>query len=236
VREPHPRVPSHEQSPFGSQDVVARYEEWYATPWGRLVDRLQREMLVDLLRPLDAGAAVLEVGCGTGHFAHALRGRGFRVVGVDPAPAMLAVAATRVPVACADGQRLPFRDGAFDAVMILAVLEFAQDPRALLAEALRVARERVVVFATERRSWLGLRRRLHGRLGHPVFSRATYRTRAEIAALVRAAGGEVERSATALFLPPALGGRLPRLEESLARRALPFGGVLAMSMARTRWA
>ncbi|MDP6707519.1 MAG: class I SAM-dependent methyltransferase [Alphaproteobacteria bacterium] len=42
--------------------------------------------------PRDGDAAVLDLGCGTGMLASAYAERGLRVVGVDPSPAMLAVA------------------------------------------------------------------------------------------------------------------------------------------------
>jgi SAM-dependent methyltransferase len=193
-------------SPFARPGVVGRYEAWYATAYGALVDRIERDLLLELLAPVAPGAALLEVGCGTGHFARALAEAGFCVVGVDPEPAMLAVARERVPVACADGLRLPFADGAFDAAVLVSVLEFVADPAALLREARRVARRRVVVLALASRSWLGLRRRISGRLGHPIFSRATFRSRARLAALARAAGAAPERLRTARVLPAALAG------------------------------
>lgn len=218
------------ERPFSHSEVVGRYEDWYSTPYGQLADRIELSMLLELLRPVAPGASVLDLGCGTGHFAHALARHGLRVVGVDPEPAMLAVARERAPVVCGDGLHLPFADGAFDAAILVAVLKFVADPVALLAEARRVARERVVVLALASRSWLGLRRRVSGWLGHAVFSRATFRSRARIVELARQAGGEAESLRTALFLPPALAGRLPWVEDRLSRGALPFGGILGLAL------
>lgn len=217
-------------SPFARPDVVGRYEDWYSTPYGKLADRIERAMILDLLRPLSPGASILEVGCGTGHFARALAERGFRVAGVDPERAMLAAARERVPVVCADGLRLPFGDGAFDATVVVAVLEFVSDPVAFLVEARRVARERVVVLSVTSRSWLGLRRRVRGWLGHAIFSRATFHGRARLVELAREAGGEPERVRSALFLPPAVAGRFAWIEERLSRGALPLGGILGMAL------
>jgi len=44
------------------------------------------------------------------------------------------------------GVRLPFADGEFDTVLLLSVLHHAKSPEAVLAEAARVARHRVIVF------------------------------------------------------------------------------------------
>ena len=217
-------------APFELAEVVERYESWYATPYGRIADELERGMLRELLAPLAPGATILEVGCGTGHFAAAFAGAGYRVAGVDPSPSMLAVARGRVPVVQADGLRLPFRDGAFDGAFAISVLEFVADPAGLLAEARRVARRRVVIVAIDARSYLGLRRRAAGWLGHPIFSRARLRSRGELLDAARAAGAVVEDTRSALLLPPALAGRFPALERSLSRRSPVPGGVFAMAL------
>lgn len=238
--------------PFADPAFVGAYEDWYATPYGAVVDRIERGLLRELLAPLGPGSSVLEIGCGTAHFAAALAADGFRAAGTDPEPAMLAVARGRVPVACADGRRLPFRDGAFDGAALVCVLEFVDDPVTLLLEARRVARERVAVLALNARSWLGLRRRIAGWMGHPVFSRARYRGRGRLLEAVRAAGGdasgdatgaagatggaggdaggEVLRMRSALLLPPALAGRWPRLEEALSRGDRAGGGIIGLAL------
>jgi 2-polyprenyl-3-methyl-5-hydroxy-6-metoxy-1,4-benzoquinol methylase len=87
------------ESPFARSDVVARYESWYSTPYGILADRIEQAMLLELLQPFAPGASVLEIGCGTGHFAAALATAGFRGAGID-------------------------REAAF----LVAVLEFVSDP------------------------------------------------------------------------------------------------------------
>jgi ubiquinone/menaquinone biosynthesis C-methylase UbiE len=45
-----------------------------------------------------------------------------------------------------DGERLPFADGTFDAVLLVFVLHHAKDAKAVLAEARRVTRDRVIVL------------------------------------------------------------------------------------------
>lgn len=217
-------------SPFADPAVAATYEDWYASAWGRVADELEGELILEMLAPLEPPARILDVGCGTGHFAAFLAARGFRVAGVDPELAMLAHARARVPSACADGRRLPFRAGAFDGALCAAVLEFSDDPAALLAEARRVARTRVVVFSVNARSYLGLRRRVAGWRGHPIFRHVVPKTARALFEASRRAGAEPERARSVLYLPPALGARLPRLERLLGRSALPGGGILGWSL------
>jgi SAM-dependent methyltransferase len=59
-------------------------------PRGQRVDQAERAPLTWLLRGFPTARNVLEVGCGTGHFAAWLASQGWRVVGLDRAPAMLA--------------------------------------------------------------------------------------------------------------------------------------------------
>ncbi len=221
---------SESESPFDRPDVLATYEAWYATPFGRLADHLEQRLLRELLAPLAPCASLLEIGCGTAHFSLALAGSGYRVAGADPSSRMLSMARTRVPVVQAAAERLPFRDRSFDGAFLVAVLDFVDDPLATLREARRVARERVAVIALASGSWLGLRRRLAACRGHPVFSRTRFRSKRELIGLARSAGAEPIAVRGALVLPPLLAGRLPRLEDRWARGCPPWAGLVAFSL------
>jgi SAM-dependent methyltransferase len=78
--------------------------------------------LIDALG-LRPGEVVLDVGCGPGRHAHALAGRGVRVVGVDISERFVALAAAEArpdaAFARGDARALPFRDGVFDAALSL---------------------------------------------------------------------------------------------------------------------
>jgi SAM-dependent methyltransferase len=223
-------MPASAASPFERPQVVAPYEDWLATPYGAWVEGVDVELLEELLAPLGPGARVLDVGCGTGWLAARLAQRGWRVTGLDPSAAMLERAAARLPVVRGDGLRLPFADGAFDAVCVTAVLDFVDDPVALLREARRVARTRVAVLALARDSWLAWRRRWQGRRGHAIFSAARFHPRARLIAFARAAGAEPLCMRGALYLPPSLGLRAQALERWLARRTLAGAGLLGFAL------
>lgn len=66
-----------------------------------------------------SGRRLLDVGCGTGCSAEAMRERGYDVTGVDVSPGMLALAAERLgadtPLHCHDMRELP-RLGEFDVI------------------------------------------------------------------------------------------------------------------------
>ena len=96
---------------------------------------------------LRSGDRVLVVGCGTGlDFPHLPPG--VRLAAGDLAPAMVRRAARRAAalgfdgadVRVLDAHRLPYADGAFDAVVLHLLLAVVPDPFAAAAEAARVVR------------------------------------------------------------------------------------------------
>ncbi len=102
-----------------------------------------------LLSLLPAGARrVLDIGTGTGRLLELLAPRVAAALGIDASRAMLALARARLSrpgldhcaVRLADMYRLPLPDAAYDAVVLQMVLHYAEDPEAVLAEAVRVLR------------------------------------------------------------------------------------------------
>jgi ubiquinone/menaquinone biosynthesis C-methylase UbiE len=93
---------------------------------------------------------VLDVGCGTGRVAHGLAERGACVWGIDPSERMLAQARARALPGGgwkrASAERLPFKEGWFDAAVLRQVVHLVDRPAAF-AELARVLRPggRVVI-------------------------------------------------------------------------------------------
>jgi len=124
-----------------------RLDACYALAGARVRQYLEAE-IAHLRSRLAAGERVLELGCGTGRVALQLLGEGRRVVGIDTAPASLALAAARTPMGaaasflCMDAAHLAFADASFDAVACVqnGVCAFGVDQAQLLREALRVLR------------------------------------------------------------------------------------------------
>jgi SAM-dependent methyltransferase len=96
-----------------------------------------------LARHIGHAESLLDVGCGDGVYALDLaRTVGAReLVGVDVHVRPTA----QIDVRAFDGLHLPFADQSFDAVSIIDVLHHCDDPRAVLSEAVRVARRVVAV-------------------------------------------------------------------------------------------
>lgn len=108
------------------------------------------------LRP---GERVLDLAAGTATSSAALASTGADVVGCDFSLGMLRVGATAhhegVELVAGDALRLPFRDGAFDAVTISFGLRNTHDTAVALAELRRVTRPggRLVVCEFSHPTW-----------------------------------------------------------------------------------
>jgi SAM-dependent methyltransferase len=117
------------------------------------VNKHYRDKRVDAVRDLlPIGGEILDVGCGTGAYAGALREAGYRTYGVDASLGMLTEARRngRALVALGRGEALPFRDGAFDLAITIATLHHITDPDLVartLAGMVRVVRPGGVVVA-----------------------------------------------------------------------------------------
>ena len=82
--------------------------------------------------------ASLEIGCGTGTHAARVRGLGWSPLGIDISAGMLRHARTRLPIARADGDCLPFGGASFASVVAVMIHTDVSDYPAVLREAWRV--------------------------------------------------------------------------------------------------
>ena len=98
-----------------------------------------------------AGQQLADVGCGTGTLAALATARGARVTAVDPDAEMLSLARAGAPEAdllVGAVPTLPFEPGTFDAVVANFVVNHVGDPRAAVADLMRVCAPGGVVGVT----------------------------------------------------------------------------------------
>jgi SAM-dependent methyltransferase len=122
--------------------------------YDRFMGRYSRELAPRLIEfaGVEPGMRVLDVGCGPGPLAERLASlAGSELVGAaDPSEPFVAACAERVPgadVRRADAEELPWRDGAFDAVLAQLVVNFMRDADLGVAEMRRVVRPAGIVAA-----------------------------------------------------------------------------------------
>jgi SAM-dependent methyltransferase len=121
----------------------------------RFMGRWSRELARLLVRFADIrdGDMLLDVGAGTGSVAAVVTSTSTaRSVGLDPAAAYVAFAQarhdhTRTQFIVGEGQRIPFRSGAFDRTLSLLSINFVPDPQKTATEMMRVTRHGGIVAA-----------------------------------------------------------------------------------------
>ena len=114
---------------------------------------LRLEWLLQHLRQQDR---ILDLGCGYGRVLDQLSQAGYgNAVGMDFSKKMLAQCRSKFPrltLVRNDGDKLPFRDWAFDAVLLFTVLTCIprdDDQRTLLAEVRRVLRPGGILYISD---------------------------------------------------------------------------------------
>ena len=126
-----------------------RYDEWY--------DRHDAEYQLEMEavgRALPGSGFGLEIGAGTGRFAAPLGVQ----VGLEPSPRMAQLGRRRgVWMTLGFGERLPFRDGVFDFVLMVVTICFVDDAQAVIRESARVLKPggKVIIGFIDRDSELG---------------------------------------------------------------------------------
>ena len=96
----------------------------------------------------------LEIGVGTGRFAHALG----IATGIDPSKNMIEIARKRgVDAKIGSGEHLSFENNAFDYAAIIITICFVKDPNKVLREVKRVLRKngKIIIGIVDRDSFLG---------------------------------------------------------------------------------
>jgi ubiquinone/menaquinone biosynthesis C-methylase UbiE len=121
-----------------------RYDQWFTTPVGKLVKKIEGELIHELLNPKPE-EKVLDAGCGTGVFTLDFLASGTQVVGLEISKPMLSFASKKIssypffPVQ-GDILHLPFRDNSFDKALSITAIEFIENAKNAVDELFRVTR------------------------------------------------------------------------------------------------
>ena len=93
------------------------------------------------LSGLAPGARVADLGCGSGVFTELLRQAGYKSVGLDISPKLVALGRSKysgLELIEGDAENLPFENQSLDGVLLSGLVHHFPDPRRLAAEVFRV--------------------------------------------------------------------------------------------------
>ncbi len=134
-------------------------ERFYCRSTVRKIAQWREVCFFRAARPLLPGAKVLEIGCGDGGgagiFAKAFAPGLYHGLDVDPAMVKVAARRRKGPFGKrftflqGDAERLPYRDGTFDAVVNFGIIHHLPDWRRGVAEVARVLRPGGTFFFEE---------------------------------------------------------------------------------------
>ena len=220
----------HTAASLFDERVARDYEQWYEQGFGRFAARQEEALLHQQLQGFPGTTSLLDVGCGTGHFTRWFARQGLHVVGLDASPAMLEQARLRngKNYLLGDAQALPFENQQFDLVALITTLEFVADPIQVLREAMRVARQGLLLGVLNRQSLLEYLRLLRGQHPVGVLARAHRFSVEELTRCARQAAGA--RSVRVSWRTAIFPGRFPPWAIWL-----PWGEYLGMSVYLEPW-
>ena len=179
--------------------------------------RLERHLL---LRANNEQPSVLDIGCATGALLDFLRGRGWRVTGVEISPAAQYAANVRkLDVTSLPLEENKFPAESFDVILASHLIEHLNNPRSFLAEINRVLKRDGRVFITTPNIGGFQARLFGGRWRSAIFDHLYLFSVGTLKKLLKNTGLKAERFSTwggiAAGLAPA---RIKKIADFLAKR------------------
>jgi len=210
--------------------------------WMRQRDLAHRICFQELWRK-KRKLVVVDVGCGRAEAFHLLCRLTERYVGLDPNPTTFGFwePGRRARFAAARGEALPLAPQVADVVLLLSVLDHAQDPEGVLTEVRRVLKPGglLVLSFGNARSWLARVRGWTGRAARTRDEEHTFHfTQRTVEALLGASGFRIEKrwAFDYVRLPRVLDRRLPLgLLSVIADTGDALGGLLGPRLGDSVW-
>lgn len=202
------------------------YDLWYDTPEGQAAFQGEWLCIRDLMKGSPSGW--LEAGTGTGRFAHALA----IGTGIDLSSRMLRIGRQKGLRLCQGrAEALPFPSAAFQGVLFALALCFMDDAKQALQEAARVLMpggQLLIGMIVPESRWGGLWK-ASAHKGHPLYSRAHFRSITETVALAEQSGFLFTDARSALRWEP---GTVPQEPVQALKGIHPAAGFAALSFER----
>jgi len=208
-------------------------EQRLETSLGHYIFSRQKELILDLVAP-HAGERVLDVGCGAGNHLQFFREKWCSVTGIDPCAETLNIAQSKLGEGAefilGQAEDLPFSDDEFDIVTLINILEIANNPQKVIAEAIRVCRDRVFIGFLNNFSFAGTKQRLKELFGFPLSQKIRFFSLNEIKNMVGSLIGDVAiKWGSVIYFPGIVYGFFEELEELFPLEKNPLGAFAGLT-------
>jgi SAM-dependent methyltransferase len=210
---------------------ASAYEKWMQKPENRLAFEMEIRLLREMLQPRP-GESILDIGCGIGACLEAFVEMGLNATGIDASTYMLDFAlgrnGNRVDLYRGFAEDLPFDDNSFNHACLFTTLEFVEDPKKALAEACRVAKDRLFIGVLNSFAIKALERRVKEMFSPSIYSHARFFNVWNLKYMIHDLVGPVPVSwRTVCQLPLPSGKFAASMEQPLLQRC-PFGAFVGM--------
>ena len=211
---------------FDFKDARA-YGRWLNDPRNAFAVENESRLMMEMLAPLRTDTALSVGGC-AGTRLTPLVERGINLTAIDPSPYMLDLLreyyANRVELYRGRFEDLPFEDNSFNHACLVLALEFADRPEQVIAEACRVAKDKLFIGFLNRYAFKGVQRRVTGMFPETLFNRAAFFSIGELKRIVQSVTGNVPIAWRTVGLLPETGGIFKdKIEKSRMIQRFPFG-------------
>ena len=217
---------------FDFHEAVA-YEKAMKKPENERTFAMEVQLMRSMMQPR-AGESILDIGCGIGACLPAFLDMGLKVTALDASAYMLDIAlarvGSRVDFYKGFAEDLPFDDNSFNHACLFTTLEFVDDTRKALAEACRVAKDRLFIGVLNRYAIKGVERRVRGIFSSSIYNHARFFSVWELKHVIHDLVGNVPITWRTVCQLPLPSGRFADSFEQPFLQRCPFGAFAGMSV------
>lgn len=211
---------------------AASRDQWLATEVGRYIYSRQEKLIMDLISPV-AGESLLDVGCGTGDNLALFQKKKCILTGIDSSKDVLELARQKIGDQCefvlGEATDLPFSDNEFDIVTLITCIQTFHDHQKVIAEAIRVCRNRIFVGFFNKHTLIGTKQSVRKFFGFPILSQSRFFSIGEMKFAINQAMNTSITWGSVIYLPTPIYKWCSEFEELLPMKKNPLGAFVGMA-------
>jgi len=212
---------------------AASRDHWLSTEVGRYIYSRQEKLIMDLVSPI-AGESLLDVGCGTGDNLCLFQKKKCILTGIDSSKDDLELARQKVGGQCefvlGEATDLPFSDNEFDIVTLIMSIQSFHDHQKVIAEAIRVCRNRIFVGFLNKHTLIGTKQSVRKLFGFPVLSEVRFFSISEMKFIINHIMNTSITWGSVIYLPTPIYKWCSEFEELLPMMKNPLGAFVGMAV------